>query len=118
MGFHGSANTGLRYMGARREARDRGYSLLFSIGPKGFLPCTLPQTVTHSPGLFNAVGCQCRESEKTAITNMVSAGRLNRESELELEHRRGSSILQMVTILAAWRCREGVGSRRAAQDGK
>ena len=40
--------------------------------------------------------------------------RLNRESELELEPQRGSSILQMVTILAAWRCK-GVGSWRAAQ---
>ena len=73
MGFYGSANTGVRYMGARREARDRGYPLLFSMGPKGSLPCTLPLTVSHSPGLFNAVGCHCRESEKTAITNMASA---------------------------------------------
>ena len=40
---------------------------------------------------------------------------LNRESELELEPQRGSSILQRVTILAAWRCKEGVGSWRAAQ---
>ena len=52
MGLYGSANTGLRYMGARRDAQDRGYPLLFSIGPKGSLPCMLPQTVTHSPSLF------------------------------------------------------------------
>ena len=74
MGFYGSTNIEIRYMGARREARDRGYPLLFSIGPKGFVPCTLPQTVTHSLGLFNAVGCHCRESEKTAITNLACAG--------------------------------------------
>ena len=35
MGFYGSANTGMRYMGARREARDRGYPLLFSIYMQG-----------------------------------------------------------------------------------
>ena len=74
MGFYGSAYIVVRYMGARRDARDLGYPLLFSIGPKGSSPCTLPQTVTYSPGLFNTARCHCRESEKTAITNLASAG--------------------------------------------
>ena len=47
MGFNGSANIEVRYMGARREARDRGYPLLFSIeGYRENVPMFINELVT------------------------------------------------------------------------
>ena len=110
MAFHGSAIIGFLYIGARREARGWGYPLHFSIGPKGSLPCLLPQTVMHNPGLFNAIGCQCKEeSEKAAIANLGSVGLCRvvthcKSSDIPKCHQYGTAGIQVYMFVGGMWC--------------